>query len=172
MVMYADKIAYLFADLNDLTLRYGFELGAEIEALRKYFGLTQRMSTNACIKSLVQESLAKGCVSFQESETAQNFELMKRLMYKSVYPSQNDWSYACRQLDIIFDFIRHDPHFSGCSPEVVLALLTDNEVMDLSRIIMSPLKPSDDQLRSLGVMEIIPYLRNRDIDITDPGLDW
>ena len=173
VVMYADKIAYVFADLNDLLIRYHLKIdSAVLQRVHEIFGPTQRTSVNTCIKALVEESADLGFVSFQRSTTAQEFEQLKQWMYANVYPGRDRWAYGCQQLGIIYDFIANSPYFADCDPAVVLALLTDREVMELAQILITPLAPRPEQIRSLGVMEIVPYLKNKQFDLSSPGLDW
>lgn len=173
VVMYADKISYVFSDLNDLIDRYYVPITDEHrDWINSIFGPTQRTRTNTCIEALIQESVRLGYVSFCESEIARHFVSLKNLMYECMYPTFDRWQNGYSQLNHIYNYIKSDDRFEGCDPAIVLALMTDKEVMELAQMLITPLRPRDEQLQHFGIMEILPYLKNRDIDLEDPDLNW
>lgn len=173
VVMYADKISYVFSDLNDLMNRYHVPMSDEYhDWIDGAFGPTQRTRTNTCIEALIGESINLGYVSFCESRVAKQFESLKKWMYEYMYPTLERWQNGRSQLNHIYNFIKSDDRFACCDPAIVLALMTDKEVMELAQILITPLRPRDEQLQHFGIMEILPYLQNRDIDLEDPDLNW
>lgn len=84
LVMYCDKIAYTFSDLND-AMKIGFLDQHSLPKLIKYFGKNQRERIANVSFNLILESSKEGKVSFSKSECAKNFEELKNWMYQNVY---------------------------------------------------------------------------------------
>ncbi len=169
-VMYADKIAYVFSDINDLFFASRFGLRLECFPLLEFrlgwFGEKQRDRVQKCVEALCLESAEEGHVSFAKSETAERFAELKKLMYK-VYPLANyKPRYGDDSLVRVYDFLGKT--IEGVDPAVVFALLCDSEAIYLSE--KEVLKAED--IDDLTIAEIIPHLQGRGIGFTDPDLDW
>lgn len=171
VVKYADKISYLFADINDF-LRYGKDIAEEIRWIDDVFGKTQRTRTNTCLRALYEESVEKQQIIFSESPIAQKFEELKQIMYQTKYPQQDHWQYATHIMEDVFRFLSTDRRFVDCDPAILMALLTDDEIFKITQILMTPIWPREDELKNLGIMEIVPHIRGKNIDFVDPDLDW
>lgn len=171
VVKYADKISYLFADINDF-LRYGKDIAEEIRWIDEIFGKSQRTRINTCLKALYQESLEKQQIAFSQSPIALKFEELKQIMYQTKYPQQDHWQYATHIMEDVFRFMSSDRRFTDCDPAVLMALLTDDEIFKIIQILMTPVWPREEEFKNLGIMEIVPYIRGKNIDFTDPDLDW
>jgi dGTP triphosphohydrolase len=105
VVRYADKICYLFSDINDAE-RLGmlkpnkkeFEpIYSKLKLFDKVFGnekvffsSNQRKRNYMCFQSLINESTKKGFVSFSEGEIFNSFETIRKKMYELVY-NKIDW---------------------------------------------------------------------------------
>jgi len=89
-VMYADKIGYVWADVNDVFVRLGVNIHSypELAELVGLFGPNQRSRVRKCVEALCLESAEAGTVVFESSEVARNFQRVKRLMH-TVYGPQN-----------------------------------------------------------------------------------
>jgi dGTPase len=169
LMMFADKTVYTFADINDYA-RVGRNIEEELPIVN-FFGKTQRERINTCIKAIVKESAELGCVSFEKSEVAQNFAELRKGMYE-IYPNHNQLTQALRIMEGVYELISTHERFKGCAPEVVMALLNDQDMFDLSDYAACPYGQGDWIFDQLDVMEIVPFIRDREIDITDPCLDW
>ncbi|MFH0857321.1 MAG: HD domain-containing protein [Candidatus Magasanikbacteria bacterium] len=168
VVMYADKIAYTFADVNDVERCFKpLDELPEIQELLGWFGSNQDTRIRRCILALCNESGEKGTVSFKDSEEAINFAQLKELLYQQVYfelEEMRNYERAC--LHNAFEHLKR--LVQGISPWVALALLTDDEVIQLARarrIHLPHIFPT------LSVSEIIPHLK-QSIDYTNVDLDW
>lgn len=105
IVRYADKISYLFSDINDaerlgllkpntkefepiysqLKILDSFELDENIS-----FSSKQRKRNYVCFKQLIKESEENGRVLFSKGEIFQTFENIRKKMYELVY-NRIDW---------------------------------------------------------------------------------
>jgi dGTPase len=168
VVMYADKIAYTMSDLND-AIRYG--ILKDDPALAKKFGCEQMERNNKCIRALVEESLEKGYVSFEESAVAKDFAELRRFMYDHVY-SKIDQQSQMHVLLGIYDAFKFEPAFEGIDPLLVMSLLTDEEAFNARNVIFQRGQWDISRCPDLGVLEIVKYLKDRNIDCNNPDLDW
>jgi dGTPase len=163
-VMYADKIAYTFSDLND-ALRYG--LLKEEPKLVGMLGDSQRKRVDGCIVALIKESLEKEYVSFSGSLAFRVFDELKAFMYENVYHKM-DWSLHKDILHKAYDFF----NTQGIDPIVAIALLTDKEANKLGQLFLSSRKLSLEDIHDFGVYEIIPYIKEKKIAYSSPSLEW
>ncbi len=169
-VMYADKIAYVFSDINDLffTSRFGLRLKSFplLMSRLSWFGEKQRDRVRKCVEALCLESAEKGNVAFSKSETAERFAELKKLMYE-VYPLANyNPPHGDDDLVRVYDFLGKT--IEGVDPAVIFALLCDSEVISL--IEKEKLKPED--IDDLTIAEIVPHIQDKNIDFTNPDLNW
>lgn len=171
VVSYCDGICYIFADINDFA-RFGREITGEIRWVDEVFGKTHRARINTCFRALYEESVATGRISFQESDVAKAFELLKKLMFDAKYPGKDHWYCATQLLEVVYQFFANDRRFANCNHAVLTALLTDQEVWKIVQLLTTPMWPNGEQLKNISFTEIIPCICNRDIDISDPDLDW
>lgn len=167
VVMFADKIAYLIADINDAP-RCKIVSVSDFPAEVAFLGNNQRQREYNCVSALVKESSEKGFISFSESEIAIQFEQLRQWMYKNVYKII-DQPIQTVAIEQAFEYFKK-PDFEGVDPALFIALLTDQELISVADSFLRSSEPDLDDLKDFGAMEILPYLR--DIDITNPGLDW
>ncbi len=168
MVMYSDKIAYTFSDLND-ALRYGYLTPEKVPPEVNELGINQRQRNYACLKALVEESRKKGQVSFSEGKEFEIFSRLRKFMFEQVY-----YKVDCPLHEIIlkkaYEFFSST--FPKADPIIVTALLTDKEAHRLGELFLTSRKPDIGYIRDFGVLEIIPYLENRTIDYSKADLSW
>lgn len=173
VVMFADKIAYIWADINDIFFRVKlFDISefAELEKLINYFGKNQRARTAVSVKELCYESAEKGTVSFSEFPLAQIFSRVKDSMY-SIYKLIDKTSYReilRKMLKRIYDFLSKSEIAENTDPAIILALMTDDDVFALTK----EENISNQDFYKCSITEILPYLKGKNIDFTDPDLDW
>lgn len=168
-VMYADKIAYIWCDIKDIFERtkiLDYSDFPEIRKLVDYCGRNQRERIAFCVRSLCYESAEKGFVSFQESEAAKTFLELKNKMYK-IYELANVFNGA-EILERVYGFLSKAKIIEGVDPAIVLALMTDADVLSLFGKKSISLK----DFRECSVAEIIGHLKDENIDFLDPDLNW
>ena len=164
ILRYADKIAYIFHDINDILVRTRYPLSAEIITLAGEFGNTQRERTFTAIAALVVESTELGRVSFEHSELGQKFQRLRKLML-DVYPR------VTRQdvdsiLSPVLDFVTK---LNVCNPFLLLAMMTDEDAAQLASAQMIDMEV----FNRTSISEIMPYLREiGDVDLCDSDLNW
>lgn len=162
---YMDKVAYLFADINDVGGRMHYPLSAEIMGIANSFGDTQRRRKRTAISALTVESAELGKVSFEESELGCKFQKLRELMLE-VYPrvtQQNVGEIMEPVLEFLINLNLSKNSF------MLLALMTDSEAI----------KIASSNMRDMGIFnqtslaEIVPYLWEiGEVDLCDPCLDW
>lgn len=154
VVMLADKIAYLFSDINDC-LRTGFLVEKKLPEYYLKLGENQRQRVATCLKAIQRESLEYGKIRFQETPEAILFEKMRKWMYENVYFILDDQTDRGK-MEIalqktwakVTEFCEKKPELS---PVFITAIMTDSEVFQIA----SGKKEIDKY--NLGFSEIIPY---------------
>jgi dGTP triphosphohydrolase len=152
VVMYSDKIAYLFSDINDL-IRLGIINNSNSKDITKLFPIDQRKNVGQCITALVQESATKGRISFEDSETAQKMKELKKIMYSHYH--RTDPKNLNGDLKSAIETIGDIPELRNYDPILVAALMTDNEMKSISDRISSRKQVSLVDLKDFGISEII-----------------
>lgn len=175
LVMYSDKLSYVFADYSDI---FGRRDGDAIQlnvgdfpglaALVNWFGCNQREQVQTAMTALCLESADKGKVSFVESEAAQKFAELKKKMYEvypRIYPHEN---YAT--LKEFYDALAEA--VPNANTTVLFALMEDNDILRLlpKAAIGQVLRRED--LKGTAVDDALPYISKHKFDLRDPGLDW
>lgn len=170
-VALADKLSYLFADVNDIK-RMEFPNCEAVEKKADFFGQSQRKRMQTCLMALVKESAEEGTLSFAKSEAALAFAEFKRWMYQEVYGYYDELRLNLRSaLYDSYNFLSRFPYFADCQPAILLALMTDREVDELVHIIRNRPNPKIEMIAHLGIMEIAPSLKGKDIDFTKANLN-
>lgn len=167
IVRFADKIAYLCSDYNDMCKRMGWVCDDELVSAMDWFGVNQRARTFRIMTALCEESASEGNVSFDKTEPATRFEQMRGLMYKE-YARVVEQNVA-RYLDPIYEFLEKSDRIPAW---LGIALLTDQEVYHL---VSKPgmLNWRDIMHTSLGeIMRDVSTQALYGIDPLDLDLDW
>ncbi|MCX6809749.1 MAG: HD domain-containing protein [Candidatus Berkelbacteria bacterium] len=135
VVMWADKIAYVFGDVNDFArclTESEPDLVCEICRRANEFGQNQRARVAMCVEALVEESEAKGRISFLQSECARKFDDFRKWLYEEAYfPAQGARSVVIDGLQRGYDLLATCEEFRDCDHLLLLALLTDKEARRL-----------------------------------------
>jgi len=182
VVMYADKISYLFADFNDLFGRNAMtgsplrlEDFGELAEVVDWFGATHRTRVRTALEGLCLESLQAGRVQFTDSDTAKQFHRLKSLMY-GVYPlvhaaERPDPATGLDEkgdaaLERVYEALaRLEP---DVDPAILFALLNDEDFSWLA----AKGNIGRDDFDRLSLAEIVPHIRGKNIDFTDADLRW
>ena len=169
VVKYSDKISFTLADANDIFMRTRvLDSGAfpEIDRLLHLCGNHQRERLAFCIEGLCQESAQKGEVSFATSEHAQIFTELKHSMdkvYKLVNLQNSD-----EILGRVYSFLCKTALIGDANPAIVLALMTDDDIL----YIYGKDCINTRDFYDCSVAEITESLNGRNIDFSNPDLDW
>jgi len=161
VVMFADKISYIVADLNDAR-RLGYIKNKNMPKEIISLGKTPREMISTLTISLIEESGEKGTVSFSESQEANDFIVIRNWMYENFYHKLNHTEHR-ENLMLAYDEIEKQKVFSAISPALLLALLTDTECENIAKEIRLGNKV-DFKRTCLG--DIYPHLVGKNIFIT------
>jgi dGTPase len=172
LLMFADKIGYLWPDVNDIFMRGVLKLDdfPELKALVNWFGGNQRERIRTCLVGLCQESAQEGHISFGKGEIGRQFALTKDLMYGIYEGVPGDAKGKKKklrhsQMELVYEYLcRTLPE--GVNPAATFALMGDNEILNLAG--RDHLRPGD--LDEFSIAEILPYLKG--VDPTDPDMGW
>lgn len=169
VVKYSDKISFTLADTNDIFRRTRvLDINAfpQIDRLLRLCGDHQRERLLYYIKGLCQESAEKKEVSFKTSESAQIFAELKHNM-DQVYKLVNLQN-STEILGRVHSILSKSALIGDADPAIVLALMTDDDVLYLNG--KSCINTRD--FCDCSVAEIVEYLNGKNIDFSDPDLDW
>lgn len=177
VVQYADKIACLFSDFNDIprTLLNGkIKDFKKIEDCAKKLGRCQNERITNIVKALLEESFEKRYVSFADSDEASCFMEFKRLMYENIY--EGDVYNKVRNLHranfrVIYSFV--EDMFPDIDPVLATAVMTDKDMNDFGNRIVNSKAIDENMISEYSLGELISYIgKERGIDYTNPALDW
>jgi len=168
-VIFADKIAYVWDDVKDIferTKTLDYDDFPRIKSLVDLCGKNQRERISFCVENLCYESAEKGYVFFGDSEAAKLFFKLKKEMHE-VYRQTNVLN-GTEILKKAYDFLVKTDLIGDADPAVVLALMTDTDVISLYG--EKCLNIGD--FKRCSVSEIVPCLQGRHIDFMNPDLNW
>lgn len=177
LLVWADKIAYTFSDVNDLK-REGLlsekDMPEGILKLGKGIN-AQRKREQSCIVALVEESMEKGRVSFAECEEVKIFKEIRDWLYKNVY-TQLDYKeeriIMGEELKMALEHIEDNNLCGDLASEFALSLATDQEIKNLiEKLNKGNLsKEERGEINIPSLAEIIPSLKGKKIDHTKSPL--
>ena len=173
LLMYADKIAYTFSDLND-ALRIGHFKQSDLPPLLLELGVNQRTRINNCLLALVRESGEAGKISFQASEVAEKFEVIRNWSYENFYSRLDGYGPRGdlkKVLSKVYGGLLEYREYLGCEPLLALSLLTDLEATVLSDSLGDLSLREIEKVKTMSFMEIIHRLPVQNIDLLDPDLE-
>lgn len=170
VVLFADKIAYLFADSNDAT-RVNDMPSKEMNDLINFFGKTQRQRVQKCIEALLLESCEKDYVDLYDSEVGRKFQELKKILYQEVYHVVDREESKQRLWDIL-TYLKQNEDLLCIKYDLFFSLMTDNDCMSLYNAINNN-ESIKDCLAKFSAMEIAKRLKKNNIyelDLTVPAL--
>jgi len=171
LVMYADKLTYLFSDYNDAKRHGLLPQNFRYRAIEE-LGSNQTERCNTVMAAIMEESARKGRVMFSEGEVYERFEDARQFMWKNVY-EMIDWSLHERQLRETYRIIEKlygdEP---WVDPIALLSLMTDRDVAELMRRRANLEEVTEQTLRQTSVGELLPSMYNREYNYWDLDLDW
>ena len=170
VIMYADKLAFTFSDLDD-AIRYGYLTPEQVSEDVNELGLDRETRVKTCTNALVEESKTKEYVSFSQGRVYEIFDGLRKFLNENVY-SRADFSSHQVVLRKAYSFFSENPEFKGIDPVIILSLLTDKELQELETFMSATIKPNIDMIKHFGVFEILPNIKDKNIDYSNPNLDW
>lgn len=172
-VMFADKITYTLSDLND-AVRYGYVEEGKLPGVVAKLGEDQKRRSFTILKALIEESREKGRVSFSEGSEGKVFEMFSELrefMHNEFYYKVNT-QLRRDTLKLAYEFFANEPKFEGVNPALALFLLTDGEASYMGEMFREAGRCTVEDLRKFSVFDYIPSFAGKEIDLTDPDLEW
>lgn len=157
VAMLADKIAYVFSDLND-ALSCGYLSQKDLPEEFFSFGETQRERISNLIYSLVMESFEAKTLSFCKSELAINFQILRNWSYENFYYKLNKEESMVKlreKMNKVCLFMQGEAPLFNQNYLLSVALMTDNEI---NRIYNWLEKHSEDEkfnFKTLSYYEIL-----------------
>lgn len=170
VVVIADKLAYLFLDIEELVACEPNWVDFEsISKMAERLGKTRTERTNACINALIKESIEKGRVSFSKSREAQIFRILRDRMNKEYYKVidfREERLYQVENLKIVLDFFRSGNLCENLTPELVVNMLIDDEVDWLANMLRNrkPTEKDFQQILKLSAVKIVKSLKGKEIN--------
>lgn len=124
-LMDSDKLSFIFTDYNDIIIRTNFTDLIVPDEFKK-LGNNQTERVYNCARALCLESLEKRTISFEDSEEAQAFQVVRDFMYHDVYHKLNR-QHLKDTLAKVYDFLyRHFQDHRIAS--LTLALMSEEGV--------------------------------------------
>jgi dGTPase len=183
IVMYSDKMDYTFSDIND-AIRTGYldlaTAPSEFKEALDFLGESQRERTLTTANALIEESKRKDRVIFSEGEVFEAFDIIRKHMYKQVYPKAANRVQSL-SVEIMYGFFAQDPEFlgeyQGLNPVIPVTLLTDEEANHAVNLRLRSETLSIRNMGHFGVFEVLNSMRANNIDFskldyTKPDLEW
>lgn len=156
IIPWADKFSVVFSDYSDY-FRVN-QLKLDFPKAFSQLGKSREERLSNCIFYLIEESLAKGQIYFSESLVAKSFREARNFMYQSIYKVKNEkLNYSC--LDCVWEWLTTEPELKDCDPVIIFAMLTDNEVLEISMNHMLLEKPCLEKIQHFGFIEFLPEIR-------------
>lgn len=131
VLMICDKLSYIFSDYNDIRRIKFNSLNVPDELFK--LGNNQTECLRNCAEALCRESLEKGVISFEDSEEARCFNVVRDFMYQEVYHKMYR-----EKLKVILDrvFLYLKDSFEDLrSAALALALMSEDDVYALNDMI-------------------------------------
>lgn len=130
VVMIEDKLSYVSADKNDIQrICLDFKLPEELALMES----DQADFLNSCHQAFWKESLRKGEISFEDSEEAKKFKLIRDSMYRDVY-CKLDRQLEKEVLNRVYDYFK--AYFSDSrQASLTIALMSEADVFNLYELL-------------------------------------
>ncbi|NQU79665.1 HD domain-containing protein [Candidatus Woesearchaeota archaeon] len=171
LVMYADKLSYLFSDYNDVK-RHGLLPDNFRYRSIEELGRNQTERCQTVMAAIIDESARKGRVVFSEGEVYERFEDARQFMWKNVY-EMIDWNLHKKQLQDTYQIVKkiysEEPKVD---PVVFMSLMTDRDVTELMQRRENLECITENTLRQTSAGEILPSMYNKTYNYWDLDLDW
>lgn len=171
VVRWADKISYIFSDINDAIRNK--RCPQEVIALANEFGANQRERTQRILLEAIVESARAGRLVFDETELGQRFLVLQQVMFEQVYYQIN---HQLHQATIMAAYEAVESCYPGLG-NILLPILTDHEVVELTTRLMRSQTVTTQDLQHFSISEIVEAFQKNgrdlaDIKISNLDLEW
>lgn len=170
VVKVIDPVSFTLGDLRD-TVREGIYTERELPSCLWELGADRFQQTMNCVAALVKESAEAGKLSFSHCREAVIIRELMEWSPEHIYRRIND-DVMSTTFGKVFEFFKTAPMFEGYDPAIMMAMLTDREVIEVYGELVLKRWLTMDDLKDLGAWEVIQEVGKRQIDFTDPDLDW
>lgn len=193
LVLYADKMAYLSADPTDIFVKFRRMLNQDsslnplanqldgkwplIRDLLQSFlpnsaPPNQRELQRCWVNALGEESADRGCVSFENSPTAQLFARLRSEMM-DIYQLVDFRHFAGNEpLTRAYRLLEKLGSDQGVNPVILFALLGDRELFRITELPPEAKCIPKDILQKISLADILPFLARTPLPPLEPWLDW
>lgn len=133
-VMFADKLSYVFKDIED-ALSIGYLQPQNLPAEYLYLDLS------TCISELVKESKKEGRISFSQCETARQFADLRSWLYINLYTQIDlgpEREQAYKEMCAVEKFLREHRDYLQVDPLTALVIMDNNEVRTMAKLALEP----------------------------------
>ncbi len=170
VVLFADKIAYLFADISD-AIRINGKISNELILLSNDFGRSRLERIDTCIYSLFLESCEKKYIDLSTSKIGQKFQELKDLLYREIY-KHADKDEDRSLLQNVLNFLKNNQNLLPIDYQLFFALMNDANCRALSNVISGNKMEIEKCLYGMAAMEIGCNLPKNfsSLDLTKPVL--
>jgi dGTPase len=176
IVMLADKIAYLFSDIEDAGRLGKFQTSLPKELY--LFGENRTEQVISCITAICKESYQTGYLSFENSNESEAFLILKKWMYDNLYhilDGENERNVFWKKINKVYHLLNENlflyKNLKDCDVANILATMTDDEIYNLSLIDNLSIKDIK-VIENMGFLEIAPYCQSLDYDKNNLFIDW
>lgn len=159
VVMLADKIAYAFSDIEDAIILEKIDKNLIPKELWD-LGKNRQEQINTCIKGICTESVKK--ISFKNSKEAKKFKVIREWMYENIYfklDKGDERKKIKEEMEKTYQFInKYINNQKEYNPIYILAIMTDNEVMEIANLCKKEIKVGDfGKIMKMNFFKIVPY---------------
>lgn len=168
--MLADKISYVFSDLND-ALSCGYLTQKELPDEFFFFGKNQRERISNLIFALAMESCEENTLSFNKSEAAIKFKDLRSWSYENFYRKMDRTSLT-KKINEVCLFMESEAPLFGQDYLLPIALMTDKEINRIYNWLEKHPDHEKFDFRTLSYYEILrKFPEGHFVDIFNADLD-
>lgn len=170
VAMLADKISYVFSDLND-ALNCGYLTQKDLPDEFFFFGKNQRERISNLILALAIESCEEKTLSFGKSETATKFKNLRSWSYENFY-RKIDRSSSTKKMNEVCFFMQSEAPLFDQNYLLPIALMTNKEINRIYNWLEKHPENEKFDFRTLSYYEILrKFPEGHFVDIFNADLD-
>jgi dGTP triphosphohydrolase len=162
VIMFCDKLSYIFSDFNDISRIDYNDFMPPPEMLK--LGRNQSERLNNCLQAMWKESIREEKISFEHSEQAQYFKIVRDFMYKEVYFKIDEGEVRSQLKEIlsrVYDYFAN--YFDDKrQAALALALMSEQDVYALYYLLGSyDSQVIDEKIRdtsTFAIAELLPRI--------------
>lgn len=174
VIMFCDKLSYIFSDFNDISRIDYNDFVAPPEMMK--LGKSQSERLNNCLQAMWKESVREEKISFQHSEQAQYFKIVRDFMYEEIYFKIDAGDVRTQLKEILNRVYDYFVHYFGDKRQaaLTLALMSEQDVYALYSLLGSyDSQIIDEKIRdtsTFAIAELLPRIPGlAELDFCNPG---